>query len=302
MQYQDYYKTLGVNKDADQKEIKKAFRKLARESHPDLHPGDKAAEERFKLLNEAHEVLSDPDKRQKYDQFGSQWKQYDQMGGGNMNDFFRQYAGGQGGQQVNLDDLLRGMGGAGSSGHSSFFDILFGQGGGNPFGGQSGFGGQPRQARVEAEASITLEEAFHGTTRLLQRSDGSQIEAKIPAGVKSGSKIRLGDIYLKITVKKHPLFEREGDNLHVTVDMDLFTAVLGGKLAVPTLAQPLNLTIPAGTSSGKRIRLKGQGMPKLKSKGERGDLYVTVQVTVPKALSDKERALFEELRTLRLEE
>jgi curved DNA-binding protein len=297
MQYQDYYKTLGVNKTADQKEIKKAYRNLARENHPDLNPDNKAAEERFKHISEAYEVLSDPDKRQKYDQFGSQWKQYEQMGGNNMGDFFRQQGGGG---QVNLDDLLRGMGGG--SGNSSFFDILFGgQGGGSPFGGGGGnpFGGQPRQQRMNAEATITLEEAFHGTTRLLQKGDGSQIEAKIPAGVKTGSKIGLGDVVLKITVQDHPKFERDEDNLQVTVDMDLFTAVLGGKLAIPTVDKTLNLTIPAGTSSGKRIRLKGQGMPRLKPKGERGDLYATVQVTVPKDLSDEERALFEQLQALR---
>ena len=302
MQYHDYYKTLGVSRNAEQKEIKKAYRKLARQYHPDLNKDNKQAEEKFKQINEAHEVLSDPDKRKKYDQFGSQWKQYEQMGGG-MDDFFRQWGGGQGG--INIEDLFGDRGGASGGNFSNFFEMLFGNqsrgNAGNPFG---TFNSTP-QPRTETEIEISLEEAFQGTTRILSMAGGSRIEAKIPVGVKTGSKIRLsgsvggGDAYLKVKVLPHPTFERKGDDLFCTVPVNLFTAVLGGKVTVPTLEKTLHLTIPAGSSGGKRMRLTGQGMTKLQKPEERGNLYITLQIETPKNLSEEEKALFEKLKALR---
>jgi curved DNA-binding protein len=300
MDYQDYYQLLGVSKTADEKEIKKAYRKLAREYHPDLNPGDKKAEEKFKQINEAHEVLSDPEKRSQYDQFGSQWKQY-QQGGGSPNDFWRQYGGQRGGsQQMNYDDLSSMFGGS-SGNHTSFFDMLFGQ----MAGAQGARGGQQRPRKQEHTVQITLEEAFNGTSRSLQWEDGSTLNIKIPRGAETGSKIRFkgkagggGDLYIIVDVLPHPLFERDGDDLRVDVKVDLYTAVLGGKAEVPAIGKTVKLTIPAGTDSGNVIRLSGLGMPSIKKGHKPGSLYAKIRVVTPKELSDKETALFEQLREL----
>ncbi len=328
MNYHDYYQTLGVSKNADEKEIKKAYRKLARDYHPDHNPDNKGAEEKFKELNEAYEVLSDPEKRQKYDQFGSQWQQYERNGGGNMNDFWSQYSGGgrpQGGvytQTLDPEAFEQMFGsGNGGSGFSSFFESLFGGGGmgssrarqsaGFDFSGQ-GFQTAPQRGRdLEHEVEITLEEAFHGTTRNLQFSNGRSLNAKIPRGVYTGAKIRLsgqgepggggqkGDLYLNIKVLPHATFQREGDDLTVAVPVDVFTALLGGKVPVSSLDKTVNLTIPAGTESGKTIRLSGLGMPKMKNPSERGDLLAKVTITLPQNLSKEEKELWQKLRDLR---
>ena len=294
MDYQDYYQLLGVSKTADEKEIKKAYRKLAREYHPDLHPDDKEAEEMFKKINEAHEVLSDPEKRAQYDQFGGQWKQY-QQGGGNPNDFWGQY-GRQGGRQVNYEDLGNMFGGGN---HSSFFDMLFGQ-----MAGAQG-GGQRPPRKQEHKVQITLEEAFNGTSRSLQWNDGNTLNIKIPRGADTGSKIRFkgkagngGDLYILVDVLHHPRYERDGDDLHADVKIDLYTAVLGGKIEVPTIGKTVKLTIPAGTDSGKVIRLRGLGMPSIKKGHKQGSMYAKIRVITPKDLSDEETALFEQLRDL----
>ncbi len=296
MDYQDYYQLLGVSKTADEKEIKKAYRKLAREYHPDLHPDDKTAEEKFKQINEAHEVLSDPEKRAQYNQFGSQWKQY-QQGGGNPNDFWGQYGGQRGGQQMNYEDLGNIFGG---DGHSSFFDMLFGQ-----MGGAQG-GGQRRASRPqEHKVQISLEEAFNGTSRELKWEDGRALNIKLPRGAKSGSKIRFKgkgsnghDLFIIVDVLHHPRYERDGNDLHADVKVDLYTAVLGGKIEVPTIGKTVKLTIPAGTDSGKVIRLRGLGMPSIKKDHKEGSMYAKIRVITPKELSDEETALFEQLRDL----
>jgi curved DNA-binding protein len=319
MEYKDYYQSLGVAKDADNDAIKRAYRKLARQFHPDMNPGDKKAEERFKEVNEAYEVLSDADKRQKYDQFGSQWQQYSRAGG-RPEDFWQQWGGGRagapgGGQGRTVTpeefEQLFGQGGMGGSGFSNFFEMLFGQMGGQPgrssgFGGQQPFGGRRPAARppVEHKIEITLEEAFSGATRMLQWSDGRQIEAKIPAGVKTGSKVRLrdqvaGDIMLKVEVLPHAQFQREGDNLRVNVPVDLYTAVLGGEITVPTLERALILTVPPETANGKQFRLRGKGMPHLRHPDQRGDLIATVAIQLPANLTDEEKELFTQLRQLR---
>ncbi len=320
MQPKDYYKILGVDRTASEKEIKKAFRKLARECHPDVNPDDKAAEQRFKDINEAHEVLSDPEKRAKYDRFGAQWQQYEQAGGrpGGF-DWSQWTRPGQGGaytQQMNQEDLQRMFGGAG--GFSEFFESLFGgvgRGGrpADPLAGARRGQSRPRQGQdIEQPVEITLEEAFSGATRLLQREDGSTGEVRIPKGVQTGARVRVsgvggagmaggraGDLYLKIEVKPHAVFERRGDDLYTKAPVDLYTAVLGGSAQVPTMSGPVVLTIPAETANGKTIRLRGQGMPLLKGDEQRGDLYIEVQVTTPRNLSPHEVELFKQLADLR---
>ncbi len=318
MEYKDYYKTLGVGKTADEKELKKAYRKLARQYHPDVNPDDASAESRFKEVNEAYEVLSDPEKRKMYDQFGSQWQQY-QRAGGNVNDFWQQWQAQQGGPRAQTrnfsqEDLSQMFGSSG--GFSDFFESLFGgmgrQTGGFDFG--SGQRGQPRARRgrdVEHTVEVTLEEAFQGTTRQLQWEDGRTLSAKIPRGVKTGSRIRLsgqggsgaggsqsGDLYLKVEVLPHETFERDEDDLRAKVPVDLYTAVLGGSVQVASLDRTVTLTIPEGTANGKTFRLRGLGMPKLKNSDERGDLYATLEVRLPERLSDKEKELFHQLRDL----
>ena len=328
MDYKDYYQILGVSKTADEKEIKKAYRKLARQYHPDVNPGDAAAEAKFKDINEAYEVLSDPENRKMYDKFGSQWKQYQRAGGSSDSDFWQQWQSQQGRQPggftsrtVSPEEFEQMFGGRGGSGFSSFFESLFGGQGRRASSGGFDFtdftSGQQRQTRpqrgrdIEQPVQITLEEAFHGTTRQMQWEDGRTITAKIPRGAKTGTRVRLkgkgggaaggqaGDLYLKVEVLPHAKFEREGDDLRVTVPVDLFTAVLGGKVPVSTIDKTVNLTIPPGTSSGKTFRLRGLGMPNLKNPDKRGDLLATVEVTVPQNLSDKEKELFKQLQEMR---
>jgi len=312
MNVQDYYKTLGLNKNAKQDEIRDAFRKLARQYHPDANQGDKTAEEKFKEINEAYQVLSDPEKRSKYDQFGSSWQNFTR-GGGRPEDFnWGQWAGRPGGgtytRTVNmedLEDLFGGRGGTGGiGGFSDFFDALFGRG---------GMGGTQSRVRggkdVEQDVEITLEEAFNGTTRIFERPDGTRMEVKIPEGVRAGSKVRVagqgskttygghpGDLYLRIKIAAHPVFKREKDNLHVTIPVNLYTAILGGEVEVPTLGHPVQLKIPALTQNGKIMRLRGLGMPKPKKNKERGDLLAKLDVKLPEKLSEQEQHLFEQLR------
>ena len=329
MEYKDYYELLGVPRDADDKQIKKAFRKLAQQYHPDKNPDDSSAEQRFKEINEAYTVLSDPDNRSKYDRFGDQWEQYGQGHNG-----YGQPGRGGGGQsmsQEELDEILRqmGMGGGygsqggssrhstGGGGFSSFFDTLFGGAGGpgmaggayDPYRRGAGYGPSTAQrqppAPIDVPVSITLDEAFNGTSRMLEGADGKRFEVTIPRGVKTGSKVRMrgaggqGDLLLNITVQLHERFTRDGDNLRVKVPVDLYTAVLGGEAEIPTMERPVALTVPAGTQSGKVFRLRGLGMPNLKNPDQRGDLLAEAEISVPTALNDHETELFEELRSIR---
>lgn len=312
MEYKDYYKTLGVGKNADEKEIKKAYRRLARQYHPDMNPGDKAAEARFKEINEANEVLSDPEKRRKYDALGQDYQRWQQTGSGAGGfDFSQWTAGAPGGVRVeygNVGDLNDLFGGAG---FSDFFEAIFGGAA------RAAPGAAPRPGRAaaaardfEQEVEVTLEEAFHGTQRLME-VEGRRLEVKIPAGVKTGSKVRMageglpagrtgarGDIYLVIKVLPHPTFERRGDDLHCEAPVDLFTALLGGEVRVMTFAGPVVLRIPAGTQSGRAFRLTGQGMPQLRSEMH-GDLYAKVRVMLPEKLTDREQQLVRDWAKLR---
>lgn len=308
MDYKDYYKILGVSKNATDKEIKSAFRKLAQQYHPDKNPGNKAAEEKFKDINEANEVLGDPQKRARYDQLGASYSQWERAGrpGGGFD--WGQWAGGTGGTRVDYKDLNDLFGGAG--GFSDFFQTLFGGAGG--FGGQRpGYGSRAQVMRgedIEQPVEITLEEAFHGTSRTLEKN-GDRKSIDIPRGAKTGTKVRFkgqggpgnppGDLFLTITVRPHGKFEREGDDLRTEVTVDLYTAVLGGEATVPTLTGDLRLTIPPETQSGKKFRLSGRGLPKLKDPATFGDLYARVLVKVPTHLSEEERALFQQLAQLR---
>lgn len=322
MEYKDYYKTLGVPRNADDKEIKKAFRQLAHQHHPDKNPGDASAEQKFKEINEAYTVLSDTDKRGKYDQFGDQWERHTRSGG--QPDGFDWGPWGSGGDRqsrtMTPEEFEQMFGGSmGGGGFSSFFDTLFsGAAGGQAFNqrartGRYGYGtdpfagAQPRaQIRpTEVDVTVSLQESFAGTTRMLHGSDNTRFEIDIPKGVKSGSKVRvkgaggLGDIILKVTVTSHPQFKRESDNLRIQVPVEFHTAILGGEVAVPTLDGSVVLTIPAGTQGGKTFRLRGLGMPHLKNSQQRGDLYAEITIQIPTNLSDRERTLVEELRELR---
>ncbi len=321
----DYYGVLGVKKNASERDVKQAFRRLARKYHPDVNSGDKSAEAKFKQINEAYEVLSDKEKRHKYDQFGDQWQHADQFAGAGQQQPFRDFAQGGATSFRFADGDL-----------SSLFGDLF-QG--------FGAGTSRRQARprrghdIDHPVEVTLEEAYHGTTRTLSLgaedtcsackgtgqirnllcsvckgagvvSRVKRIEVKVPPGVKSGSRVRIagkggqgyggarGDLYLVITVRPHPLFQRSGDDLNVEVEVPLTVAVLGGEVQVPTPKGKLELKIPAETQNGRAFRLVGQGMPHL-GKSSRGVLLAKVKVILPAKLSDKEKELFEQLDKLR---
>ncbi len=315
MQYRDYYQVLGVNKSASPEEIKKAYRKLAREYHPDVNPDDPKAEEKFKDINEAYQVLSDQDKRQKYDQFGSQWKQYQQRGGRAEDFDWSQWSaqGQQPGAQYRTvsQEEFEQMFGGGLGGFSDFFETLFG--------GIGGMGSAQRTTRraqaqnlsrgqdITHRVEITLEEAFHGTKRVLSYEDGRKIEASLPPGVKTGSKIRLsgqgaggarnaGDLYLQVKVLPHSKFDRDGNDLRIDLPIDLFTAMLGGEVTVSTIDREVKLTIPPETDSGTTFRLNGLGMPLLSEPKKRGDLKATVEVQMPKNLSEDQKKKVEELQ------
>ncbi len=320
MDYKDYYKILGVSKGASEAEIKAAYRKLAKQYHPDKNPGDKKSEEKFKEINEAKEVLGDPQKRAKYDQFGSQWQQY-QQSGGNPNDFWSQWAtgqGGRGGTRVEFNGDLSDLFG-GQSGFSDFFDVLFGTtgaGAGSAARRRGAGRGMPAQQKEEYPVEITLEESLRGARRRLEKGS-RKLEIKIPAGAKTGTKVRIagegsrgvdgrpGDLYLVVKLMDHPKFKLrgEGPDLETDVAIDLYTAVLGGEARVPTLdGGDVLLTIPPESSSGQTIRLRGKGLPRLKDATERGDLYVRGQVQLPGKLTEEEKELFKKLAALRRKE
>jgi curved DNA-binding protein len=307
MEYKDYYDILGVGRSASEREIKQAYRRLARQYHPDVNPSPDA-EERFKEINEAYQVLSDAEKRRKYDQLGESWQHWQQRGAPGGFDWSQWTTGapGQGGVRVEYRDLgdLFGQGRAG--GFSDFFESIFG--GGMPRTGQQM---RARGQDYEQPLEITLEEAFHGTTRVLQR-DGQRLEVKIPQGVRTGSRVRMagqggpgigggpqGDLYLRIRVLPHPDLERDGDDLRRDVDVDLYTAVLGGEVRVPTMDGGVMLTIPPETSGGQVFRLRGKGMPMLRNPQQRGDLYVTVRIQTPRHLTSQEKELFSQLAKMR---
>jgi curved DNA-binding protein len=295
MDYKDYYKILGVERSAGPDEIRKAYRKLAMQYHPDRNPDDKQAEEKFKEINEAYQVLSDPQKRTRYDQLGSaysNWQQRGAPGDFDWSQWFSGRPGASGGTRMDYDDLNDLFG---QDIFSDFFRSIFG-----------GMGGTQASTRARTAPAyqqpvvISLQEAHSGTKRAVQ-SDGRRFEVRIPAGVKTGSKVRAAgagpeglDLYLIVEVADDPRFEREGDDLHTTTTVDVFTALLGGEAEVETLSGKVTLKIPAGTQPEQVFRLAGRGMPRLKSAQMKGDLFVRVKVRVPKQLSPKQKSLLEE--------
>jgi molecular chaperone DnaJ len=348
-QAKDYYKTLGIERSADSKAIKSAFRKLARKYHPDVNPGDKAAEERFKDVNEAFNVLSEPVSRKLYDRYGADWDRYRDAG----------FTGDEpapraGGRVTDFDDIFTTRGPSNRSatftfesdgdtgGLSDFVHSIFGNRRSS-----SSRPATPRTVRrrgedLDVSIDVSFDESFKGTTRRIEvqspetctTCDGTgftrgapcptcdatgttyknkTIEVKIPPGVATGSRIRVagqggsgtnggsnGDVWLNVTVRPDKRFERVSDDLKTEVEVPLYTAVLGGEIVVPTPSGRVALSVPAGSQNGRQFRLRGQGMPRIKSKdAQRGDLLARIRVTIPEKLSEREQALFEELRSIR---
>lgn len=302
MNYKDYYKTLGVNKNASQKDIKKAYRKMAAKYHPDKNPDNKAAEEQFKEVNEANEVLSDKDKREKYDTLGSNWEAYKNTG-----DDWKQYA-----NQGNSSNQFYGQGGN-EEDYSSFFDAFFGGDRSNPFGGRTG---GRRQASftggdIQAELPITLLEAYQGSKRTFEINNeklritikpGSynglqlKVKGKGQLGVNGGAR---GDLYIVLAIQPNFNFQRKGDNLVYEAKIDIYTAILGGKIEIPTMSSPVKMTIPEGVDIEKTLRLKGKGMPKYKNPKQYGDLLVKLKIDLPKKLTQEEKDLFVKLKAIK---
>jgi curved DNA-binding protein len=297
MDYRDYYQILGIARGASAGEIKSAYRKLAMQYHPDRNPGDKQAEDHFKEINEAYQVLSDPQKRARYDQLGASYSQWQQNGApGNFN--WGQWTAQPGNaQQVNLDELF------GDGMFSDFFRSIFG---GMSAQAAAGRGRSPRAAAsAQQSVSISLKEASAGTTRTLQNGS-RRVEVKLPAGARSGTRVRvpgLGparadgnptDLILVLDVAEDPVFEREGHDLHTQVTLDVFKALLGGEVEVKTLSGKVLLTIPPGTQPDQVFRVTGRGMPVLKDPDTKGDLYVRVKVKIPRQLSARQKTLLED--------
>lgn len=310
MEYKDYYRILGVNKKASQEEIKKAYRKLAIKYHPDKNKGDKAAEEKFKELGEAKEVLSDPEKRKLYDELGSNWKQYQHAGYNPGAGRGRQHQDNRGGRHYTFEGDPMGFFGGGS-GFSDFFESFFGSASGRAggFGGSRGFGGFDADipgSDLAGEITISLQDAFSGTERILDTGT-EKIKVKIKPGAYNGLKLRVkgkgekgrsgkaGNLYITIKVQPNPMYERKGDDLYMQVPIDLFTALLGGKQEIYTLSGKINIRIPEVMQNGKQVRLKGKGMP-VYGKSSYGDLYVKLQVKLPEKLSSEQKKLIEKLK------
>jgi curved DNA-binding protein len=295
MDYKDYYKILGVDRKASADDIRKAYRKLAMQHHPDKNPGDKKAEDKFKEINEAYQVLSDEQKRARYDQLGSAYSNF-RTGGGRPSDFrwdewFQQQQQ-QGGGQRGYTNAENPFGDAG--GFSDFFRSIFGDAVRNQARSQAA------QQGYQQEVDISFQEAYDGTARQLQ-SNGRKLQVRIPAGVKTGSKVRVAgagpeglDLYLVVNVTDEDKFERNGQDLYTTSTLSVFTLILGGETDVETPTGKVKLSIPAGTQPDQVFRLAGRGMPHLKSPATKGDLFVKLKVQVPKYLSSKQRELLEE--------
>lgn len=290
--YIDYYKILGVDKNATQKDIKSAYRKLARKFHPDLNPNDKDAKKNFQQINEANEVLSDPEKRKKYDQYGEDWKHADEFK--NAGQYQQQ-------EQESHRQTYQGTGGEGE--FSDFFESLFG-----------GFGGAGRGRQVKyrgedynAELHLELADAFETHQQTLT-VNGKKIRITIPAGIENGQTIKIsghggqginggpgGDLYITFQIANHPKFKRLGNDLYTKADLDLYTAVLGGETTIETLDGKVKLKVKPETQNGSKVKLKGKGFPVYKSKGEFGDMYVTYTIKIPANLTEKQKKLFTEL-------
>lgn len=299
MDYKDYYKVLGVSRNASADEIRKAYRKLAMQYHPDRNPDDKQAEERFKEINEAYQVLNDPQKRAHYDRLGSAYSSWQQRGAPSGGFDWSQWArGAPGGTRVEFGDLNDLFGDEGGL-FSEFFRTIFG-------GGMGATGATSRRSPAyQQEVEISLEDAFKGSTLQIQ-TDGKRKQVRIPPGVRTGSKVRVAgagpnglDLFLIVQVKEHEHFERKGNDLHTAAKVNVFTAILGGEAEVETMTGKVKLSIPAGTQPEQVFRVSGRGMPHLKSPDTKGDLFVRLKVEIPRYLSSKQRELLEEASKLK---
>jgi len=303
MNFKDYYKILGVERNASADDIKRAYRKLAIKYHPDKNPNNKASEEKFKEINEANEVLGDPEKRKKYDQLGESWNTHQQQGNPNDNFDWSRWSGSQG----NRGYGNQGSGFGGEGDFSDFFESVFGQ----RFGGSSSGSVQMKGQDYQAEIEIPLEEVYHGSTRRIKVNDQT-LQIKIKPGVKNGQVLRLkgkgakgkrggaqGDLLLTVRFANNPDYEVKEHDLYCTISVDLYTAVLGGKQVIKTLKGNMRIDIPKETENGLVLRLKGLGMPIFEKADQHGDLYAKINITMPKKLTAKELALFKELSELR---
>jgi len=297
MKFVDYYKILGIDKTATDKDIKKAYRKLARKYHPDLNPDNKEAEKKFKEINEANEVLSNTENRKKYDKYGKDWQHGDEFKKAQQQQNKRQY------QQ-------QGFGGGGYSEQdfSDYFESMFGGG--------SGFSGQRSGVKYKgqdfnAELKLNLKDVYKSQKQVLTVNN-KKIRLTIPAGIENGQVIKItgkggtgvnggpnGDLYIKFSIANHTQFKRDGNNLYTSVNLDLYTAILGGEITIDTFSGKVKLKIAPGTQNETKVKLKGKGFPVYKKEGQFGDLIITYKIKVPTKLSDKEFALFEELQKLR---
>ena len=298
MEFIDYYKILGLNKNASAEDIRKAYRKLARKHHPDLNPNDKEAHKKIQQINEANEVLSDPEKRKKYDQYGKDWQHAEEFEKARQQQ--RQYQSNRGGEAYS--------GEFGGEDFSDFFSSLFGGGNGSRRRGkETRFRGQD----YEAELHLNLREVYHTHQQMLT-VNGKNIRITIPAGIENSQKIKLkghggpgvhggpnGDLFITFHIADDPHFKRSGNDLHAAAEIDLYTAVLGGETTVDTLSGKVKLKIAAGTQNGSKVRLKGKGFPVYKQEGHFGDLFITYQVKIPTSLSDREKELFMQLSKLK---
>ncbi|MFM7023766.1 MAG: DnaJ C-terminal domain-containing protein [Flavobacteriales bacterium] len=295
MEYKDYYKILGVAKTASQEDIKKAFRKLAVKYHPDKNPGNKEAEAKFKEANEANEVLSDPEKRKKYDEMGANWQQYERMGAQQQ-----QGQHNRGRQRYSYEGDPSEIFGQGD--FSDFFESFFGQ--------QRGRSRQPsRGADLEAALEISFEDAYLGGAKVIN-VNGDKIRLNLKPGIRNEQKIKIkgkgapgangehGDLYLTFHVQEHPQFKVEGNDIHQNISIDLYTAVLGGKIMVQTPSGKINFAIPEGMQCNKTLRLKGKGMSVYENPGTYGDMLLSVRFELPVKLSEEERKLFEQLQKI----
>jgi curved DNA-binding protein len=297
MDYKDYYKVLGLDKNATRDEIKKAYRKLAVKYHPDKNQGNAEAEHKFKEINEAHEVLSDPDKRKKYDELGSNWQQYQsngKRGGFDWNQWQNAEQGRYRHSSFEEEDF------------SDFFNSVFGGMGGSAHRRKTTYKGQD----YHAEVSISLEEAYHGTSRILELNK-QKLRIQIKPGIENGQILRIpgkgakgtnggqaGDLYLTITIEPHHIYERHASNLEQTVLIDMYTALLGGKVKVHTFTGDVLITIPEGTHDGRSFRLKGKGMPFYGKNNQHGDMIVKTRVQLPSGLSEEQKELLKKIRQL----
>lgn len=296
MEFIDYYKILGIGKDASDKEIRNAYRKLARKYHPDLNPNDKEANKKFQQVNEANEVLSDPEKRKKYDQYGKDWK--------HAEEFERA----SGAQRTYRQPREEPFGGDFGGGHfSDFFEAMFGRQGSSDRGTQVRFRGED----FHAELQLSLRDAYQ-THKQTLNVNGKKIRITVPAGIENGQTIRIkghggaginggpdGDLYITFDIPNDPAFKREGSDLYTTKEIGLYTAMLGGEITLDTLTGKVKLPVPPETQPGTKVRLKGQGFPRYRQEGSFGDLYVTYSVRIPANLSEKEKELLLELSKLR---